>query len=310
MKIKGIAATTHADRHDCKITKEALEKSVDDINTGKYVPAIGLEHDSSLMPIGKTYKAELITLDDGEYAAYIYQETFENYNVFNSKEFGRLYEASISSDSRPFADTELESIDKLTFQLDPVNFEYESFELIKEQLKKDSDIEVKTFMRKSLIPDPEVVIDLIKDSLILLAVAKTFSNTAEKIASDSSALYDKIKQAVINMVKYIRPSNRPITYILKENRGYILELLVRTTDPNVLFQAISSEKLSAFINDVDRVKDVIDEPTYKIQYIYNEEKSCWEFNYLSTSTGKAIGSEKCYKRTMELSSKFLKNHQP
>ena len=49
---------------------------------------------------------------------------------------------------------------------------------------------------------------------------------------------------------------------------YILELLIRTADPNVLFQALSSEKLSTFINDVDSVKDVIDEPTYKIQYIY------------------------------------------
>lgn len=111
------------------------------------------------------------------------------------------------------------------------------------------------------------------------------------------------------MVKYIKPSNRPVTYVMKENRGYILELLVRTADPNVLFQALSPEKISTFINDVDRAKDVIDEPTYKIQFIYNEEKSSWEFNYLSTSTGKVIGSEKCYKRTMKLSSEFLKKHQ-
>lgn len=77
-----------------------------------------------------------------------------------------------------------------------------------------------------------------------------------------------------------------------------------------MFQALSSEKLSTFINDVDSVKDVIDEPTYKIQYIYNENNACWEFNYLSTSTGKVIGSEKCYKKTMKLSSEFLKKHKP
>lgn len=129
---------------------------------------MGLEHDSSLMPIGKTYKSELMPLKNGEYAAYIYQETFENFNVFESKEFGTLYEASISSDSRPFADTEPESIEKLTVQFDPVNFGYESFELIKEQIKKDSDVEIETFMRKSVIPDPEVVFNFIKDSIILL----------------------------------------------------------------------------------------------------------------------------------------------
>lgn len=310
MKIKGIGATTGVDRHNCRITKEALEEAIKKINTGKYVPSMGLEHDSSLMPIGKTYKAELMPLKNGEYAAYIYQETFENFNVFESKEFGTLYEASISSDSRPFADTEPESIEKLTVQFDPVNFGYESFELIKEQIKKDSDVEIETFMRKSVIPDPEVVFNFIKDSIILLAAAQTLNKTVDKLSSDGSNLYDKIKQIVIKAVKYIKPSNRPITYVMKENRGYILELLVRTADPNVLFQALSSEKLSTFINDVDRVKDVIDEPTYKIQYIYNEDRSCWEFNYLSTSTGKVIGSEKCYKKTMKLSSEFLKKHKP
>lgn len=309
MKIKGIGATTGVDRHNCRITKEALENAIEKLNTGKYVPSMGLDHDSSLMPIGKTYKAELVPLKGGEYGAYIYQETFENFNVFDSKTFGTLYEASISTDSRPFADTEPESIEKLTVQLDPVNFGYEAFDPIKEQIKKDLDVEIDTFMRKSLIPDPEVVIDFIKDSFILLAATQTVNKTVEKLSSDGSNLYDKIKQIIIKVVKYIKPSNRPITYVMKENRGYILELLVRTADPNVLFQALSSEKLS-FINDIDRTKDVIDEPTYKIQFMYNEDKSCWEFNYLSTSTGKVIGSEKCYKRTMKLSSEFLKKYKP
>lgn len=309
MKIKGIGATTGVDRHNCRINKEALENAIEKLNTGKYVPSMGLDHDSSLMPIGKAYKAELVSLKGGEYGAYIYQETFENFNVFDSKVFGTLYEASISTDSRPFADTEPESIEKLTVQLDPVNFGYEAFDPIKEQIKKDLDVEIDTFMRKSLIPDPEVVIDFIKDSFILLAATQTVNKTVEKLSSDSSNLYDKIKQIIIKVVKYIKPSNRPITYVMKENRGYILELLVRTADPNVLFQALSSEKLS-FINDIDRTKDVIDEPTYKIQFMYNEEKSCWEFNYLSTSTGKVIGSEKCYKRTMKLNSEFLKKYKP
>lgn len=221
--------------------------AIEKLNTGKYVPSMGLDHDSSLMPIGKAYKAELVSLKGGEYGAYIYQETFENFNVFDSKAFGTLYEASISTDSRPFADTEPESIEKLTVQLDPVNFGYEAFDPIKEQIKKDLDVEIDTFMRKSLIPDPEVVIDFIKDSFILLAATQTVNKTVEKLSSDSSNLYDKIKQIIIKVVKYIKPSNRPITYVMKENRGYILELLVRTADPNVLFQALSSEKLS-FIN--------------------------------------------------------------
>lgn len=309
MKIKGIGATTGVDRHNCRITKEELENVIEKLNTGKYVPSMGLDHDSSLMPIGKTYKAELVPLKGGEYGAYFYQETFENFNVFDSKAFGTLYEASISTDSRPFADTEPENIEKLTVQLDPVNFRYEAFDPIKEQIKKDLDVEIDTFMRESLIPDPEVVIDFIKDSFILLAATQTVNKTVEKLSSDGSNLYDKIKQIIIKVVKYIKPSNRPITYVMKENRGYILELLVRTADPNVLFQALSSEKLS-FINDIDRTKDVIDEPTYKIQFMYNEDKTCWEFNYLSTSTGKVIGSEKCYKRTMKLSSEFLKKYKP
>ena len=46
MKIKGIGATTGVDRHNCRITKEALENEIEKLNTGKYVPSMCLDHDS------------------------------------------------------------------------------------------------------------------------------------------------------------------------------------------------------------------------------------------------------------------------
>lgn len=53
MILKGIGATTHIDKHNCRMTKEALEDFAKDINEGKYAPGVGIEHDPSIMPIGK-----------------------------------------------------------------------------------------------------------------------------------------------------------------------------------------------------------------------------------------------------------------
>lgn len=305
MIIKGIGATTHEDSHKCRLTKKALENAVDQINNGKYAPAIGIEHDSTIMPIGKTIKAEMVQLKDGEFAVVVYQETFENINTTSISNFGTVYIASSVLDNRPFADTEPSNYERTTIELDPVNFDFNEFQNMCEELNQEYDINCKTIMRKSLIPDPEIVINFIKDTFLILCGAKVLEKTVESFSEDAASIIDRLKRIVLSIIKNILPKNRPITYVLKENRGYILELIIRTNNVNTLFHALSSEVLSHIIDDVDKFRSIIDEPTYKIQFIYNELNSKWEFNYLSTSTGKVIGSEKCYKRTTELSKHYL-----
>lgn len=50
MKRKAIAASTHINRHNTKISLEALESAADQINNGTEVPIIGLDHDITIPP--------------------------------------------------------------------------------------------------------------------------------------------------------------------------------------------------------------------------------------------------------------------
>lgn len=309
MTIEGIGATTHEDSHKCKFTKEALESAANQINNGKYVPSAGIEHDSTLMPIGKTINAKIVKLDDGEFAVKIRQETFEDFEKTFILQLGTVYIASSKYDNRPFADTKSFEYEKTTIELDPVNFEYNDYQDLCAKLNQEYDVDCKKMMRKSLIPNPEIVINLVTGGFLLLCGKKTLEKTSDKlsdtISEDLVSAFNKFKGLVVSATKNIRPKNRPITYVLKENRGYIVELIIKTNNTNMLFYALSTEVLSPIIEKIDQYQSVFDEPIYKIQFIYNEVDSKWEFNYLSTSTGKVIGSEKCYKKTIELSKHYL-----
>lgn len=82
MIVKGIGATTHLDRHNCRIAKEALEDAVKDINEGLYAVGVGMEHDPTVMPIGKVLSGRMVTFEDGEYGIEIEQEIFEKYRIY------------------------------------------------------------------------------------------------------------------------------------------------------------------------------------------------------------------------------------
>ncbi|WP_276975646.1 hypothetical protein [Flavobacterium filum] len=64
--IKIILATTHLDRHSERFTMGALENMVKQTNKG--IIPLGVEHDPRIPPQGRVIKAELVLMDDGEYA--------------------------------------------------------------------------------------------------------------------------------------------------------------------------------------------------------------------------------------------------
>ncbi|MFG6062188.1 hypothetical protein, partial [Salmonella enterica] len=76
-KNQGIAATTHVDSHGMKISKEALDQLAEDIKKGESVPAIHIEHDTTLPPIGKVIDGLVEKRKDGEYQLVITQELFD-----------------------------------------------------------------------------------------------------------------------------------------------------------------------------------------------------------------------------------------
>lgn len=71
----GIIASSHIDKHGDKMSLSALESIVEQVN--KYVIPVGIEHDPRIPPKGRISSAQIIKLDDGEYAVEAVFEFFE-----------------------------------------------------------------------------------------------------------------------------------------------------------------------------------------------------------------------------------------
>ncbi len=300
MIVKGIGATTRIDKHNCMIAKEALEDAVKDINEGLYAIGVGIEHDSTIMPIGKVISGKMVKLDDGEYGIEIEQELFDKYQVFSDDTGEKWYIAKSQRDIRPFADTQAEDIHNIKVSIDPVNFSKTDCEKLIDFYKKECLFDTEYFMRKSVIPDPEIIFTLVAGTI----AAMTGKKITEHITDDIVKLYELIKKAVLKTVKCCRQSYRSITYVIKENTSYLMELVVVTEIPDILFEALQNEKLSQIEAKIETFTNNFNVDIAKVQCLYNIEGQEWIVNYVSTRDGKVIGSEKCYKKTVELARKI------
>ena len=299
MIVKGIGATTHIDKHNCMIAKEALEDAVKDINEGLYAIGVGIEHDSTIMPIGKVISGKMVKLKDGEYGIEIEQELFDEYQVFSDETGEKWYIAKSQRDVRPFADTQAEDIHNIKVSIDPVNFSKTDCENLLNFYEKECLFETEYFMRKSVIPDPEIIFTLVAGTI----AAMTGKKITEHLTDDIVKLYELIKKAVLKTVKCCKQSYRPITYVIRENSSYLMELVVVTEIPDILFEALQNEKLSQIEVKIETFTNNFNIEIAKVQCLYNIEGQEWIINYVSTRDGKVIGSEKCYKKTVELARK-------
>ena len=299
METKGIIATTHIDRHGDKIEKEALETLVQAINTQESAIAVSVEHDGLVMPIGKVLKGNLVQLPDGEFAVTTVQEIFDVHSITPKNSDETFYMAGSEQDYRPFADFKIENTDRLTVSFEPNNFTQKDFTEIKNFLLEE-DVEIELEVRKSLIPDPEIVFHLIEGTFICLIGKKVVENLADDIAADISSCYRIIKNTILKFAHYSIPANRPKTYRLREQGEYMRELAVRTSDPNVVFEALQPDKLEKIDTLIKGTLGQFNVSPAKVQLLYDAGDKEWKLNYLLTTSGQAIGTEKCYKRTRDL----------
>lgn len=301
MIFKGIAATTEVDRHNCQITKETLENAMVFINEGKYVPGVGLEHGHSVMPIGKTIKGQIVPYRDGEFAAQIHQDIFFDEFKERITDTGeKVYIGESQYDHRPFADTEKDDISKLEISIDPVNFLQEDYEELIQYITDDCDANYQDIIRKSLIPDPEIVFTLAAGTLMFWTGKKALEKLADNVATDIASCYTRIKKAAVKFAQYAIPKNRPITYVFRESNEYVTEFVIQTTCVDTMLEAIQKEYILSALEKTNQVKLLVNGAIAKIQFLYDCRKKEWEFNYLTSTTGQVIGTEKCYRKTAKV----------
>lgn len=299
MLVKGITATTEIDRHNCRLTREMLEDFADSINNSGSVPIFGMNHDRTIMPLGKVISAEVLPMDNGEYKIETTKEIFEEEYFIELEDGTKLILNKSSHDERPFAEENYD-LNDTTVSIDFVNFENKKdiYE-IQELVEKYNAINKMT-ERKAFIPDPEIIFQIGNGIVGVLLTKKVIDSVGDrvlnKLLDEVDRFYALTREFIVKYSKLVIPKNRPQTYVFKMRDDCNIELVVVTTSPDEVMESIEKEKLKS-IND--KLNDLRQHFTpSKIQFIYDNGN--WNFNYLCTYKGEVIGTEKSYKRRVNV----------
>jgi hypothetical protein len=301
--IKSIVATTHIDRQNTRITREALEGAAESVNNGNK-PMFGTDHDVTLPPSGKVLSATVELRDDGEYQLVTESEIFDQIEELRFEDGTILYRQESILDKTPFSERYKgdDNTKGYEISIDPVNFEnFDDTKRLITEIQSDTGTEfsVSEFGRKSAIPDPEIVIKISEIIVGYLLAKDVVKKVAEKVveklgdafADDIVKFYSLLKSTVLKFVRYARPTGRPITYIFIVPTTPEIEFVARTTDPNSVLSALILDKLEPSIEHAKHFGMAL--KAVKLQYLLNENGE-WEFNYLLTNTGGTIGTKKAF----------------
>ena len=288
------------------MTKEALENGAKMINSGRSL-RMGLEHDMSFPPLGRIADAEVIKSNDGSYYLVAYQEYFDKQQQAILEDGTVLYRESFVSGGKPFIESIVEPVDKVEIKTDPINFENQkSLDDFFEEIRIDSDLEFdkELLIRKSELPDPEIIIKLSSIIAVSIVIIKTkvVEKLGEAIGEDIAKFYIFLRSSVVGMVKRAIPKNRPITFIIEAHDEIIVELIIKSNNPDEVVNAFTLDCLKEIQDKIETSKNIFG--AEKIQFSFGE-KNTWELNYMLTKDGAVIGTKKAFDRRDEAFSEFL-----
>lgn len=305
-----VLSSSNVDKHGHIITKQALESSLKFIN-GQRKPRLGLDHNRNFPPMGRINNGEVIE-KDGAYYLIADQEYFDVSKTVILSNGCELIEMSFSDENFPFTECEMETIETIEIQIDPINLgSFENGQSFLNELKLESDLEIKgsEFIRKSEIPDPEIILKLTEIIGIALGIGlrKLPEKLGEAIGDDLAKFYKLISTAVRKSVKEMIPKNRPIHFVVEiPINKTILELIVTTRNPDTAINAYKKEEIEKLKNELEfSVKNLNAE---KIQFFFNEENK-WEINYILASDGRVIGTKKSFKKRDDYFQKMVEKQK-
>lgn len=293
-----VMSSSHVDKHGTVMTKEALESALKFIN-GKRKPRLGLDHNQTFPPLGRINNGEVIQGEDGAYYLVADQEYFDTVESLTLQNGLELIRESFTDENFPFVECEFESCEKIEILYDSVNFDsYQSGKKFIKDLEENSAIDFKgsEFMRKSEIPDPEIIVRLTEILVIAIGIGlrKIPEKLGEAIGDDLVKFYKLLTNTIKKSISELRPKNQPIHFIVElPVEKTKVELVVTTRNSDTAINAYKKEIIKNLKQEIEIcIKSFNAE---KIQYCLNEENK-WELNYLLTKDGKVIGTKKSFKK--------------
>jgi hypothetical protein len=293
--VESIIATTHQVR-DTIILTDALEGAARQINESHRKIVMLAEHDHTCPPLGVTIAARVVQIDGGHHALQTITALYGDPKEIElpDSSIGLLQE--LVEYPHPLTSGDFGECTIPEVQIDPENFGgYENAQVLLAELSAiapDIEYDVGTFLRRSLIPDPEVIFRLgvlLSTSWLGVKMAKA---TADALEPKLKRFVEVMCDTITKTAKNALPMTRPITYVVKVNGKPNIDFVVKSRDPDIVISAFTGD-FEKVAKDVSRLRQRFD--AEMIQYMLNE-KGEWVFNFLLTGDGKTIGSKMSFNR--------------
>lgn len=306
---KQIVATNTVDRQNEMLADEVLYQFAKSINLDESVMRMGLNHDISIMPVGKVIKGKVVNLQNHSLGVEAQIDDFiSDFQEIKGPDNQIFYSAESTLDMRPFKEIEAEVKDKITVLISPLNFSNNDYEELIHLVTDECGALVENSIKKSCLPDPEIVIHLLMGTMVYLTTKNTVNNISEKLADnisdDVAKIYDNLKKIILSIGKKIL-NHKQTTYVLTEPEQAI-ELVIKTSNPEDVLLAIEIASDGYIVRQTEKFSCFLGGDLKKIQYLYDVEAKKWEVNYMVTSTGQVIGSEKNYRKAVKLYNTIMK----
>ncbi|OGX80036.1 hypothetical protein A6395_03685 [Exiguobacterium sp. SH31] len=242
MRKAQMMASTHLDRHNQRMTKESLEGAANQMNESSAL-GMTIEHDLTLPFFGKITKAYIEQLPDGEYGLFGESILFDREN---SQEItlptGQKVIIDTWPNEKPFLikKDQIPSSIQVSFDLNNFNSN-EDLKIFQDEVPEEVSFDSKIIVRKSFIPDPQLIINLSESAIQLLIAQKLLTTVGKKITddinNDIANLYSTLRTVAIKYAKLCIPKNRPITYIFVISKTPVIEFVIQTENPAIIAEA-------------------------------------------------------------------------
>lgn len=295
MRMQSVAASTHTDRQGMRMTIEALESMLGTFESNRR-PVYNVEHDISLPPLGQIIQGHIEPTDDGEYCAVVTSEVFESSEKLILPTGEEAIKTQSHDEKYPFINVVMDAPEICTLGYDWANFASQNERrLFLEEARIGSQLPFKeqVFGRKSLVPDPQLIITLSQTICSYLLTRKVGEKLIGQVGDDIAKVYAFIRSTLMTYVRYAQPRNRPHTYVFDIPGKPQIELVARTSDVDLLMSSLELDRLVELVERATEYRDTLG--AEKVQFLFSTQGN-WGFNYLLTDTGAVIGTPASFAR--------------
>ena len=303
---KYVVTSTHIDKQGDVMAKSALDSMLPFLN-GERKPRLGLEHIRTFPPFGVIMNGEIVKGQDEHYYLTADMVYFDKQEILTLSDGTRLVKEFFSEGEYPFVECTDDEVSKLSIATDRSNFEnYSDINAIYNLIKQETNLEfdIHEFGRKSELPDPEIIIKIttIIASTLGIIKSKITEKLGEAIGDDLVKFYKLVSRLAVETIKKVKPANRPKNFVISyPNSECNIELIITTHKADRVLESLAKDKLKSISDKVEQLTNL---DPQKIQFVYSDTDN-WEFNYLLSKTGSAIGTIKSFNKRNELYNQIL-----